>query len=61
MDEEESFIVIYIWPPESPLLGRGKGEVSLYLPNISRMPSISNDRVKRKVWSNGLLCAVDIR
>ena len=34
---------------------------SPYLPNISRMPSKSNARVKRRVWSKGLLCAVDMR
>ena len=41
----------------SPPLGRGWGWVN-YLLNKSLMPSMSNDRVKRNVWSRGLLFAV---
>ena len=39
----------------SPREGLGVG---LYLLNKSLMPSMSNDRVKRSVWSSGLLFAV---
>ena len=46
---------------QSPLPWGGVGGGSLgHFLNRSLIPSMSKERVKRRVWSSGLLCAVEM-